>query len=218
VSRIGEPQNRRSRETRAALLDAAWALLEEQGAERTTMAAVAERSGVSRRALYLHFASRADLLLALHAHVDERLDLAASVAPVFDAIDAVAALDAFVAHLARFHARTLAVDLALLRAKDDDPDVARLVQQGVDAWRAGCARIARRLADEGRLAEPWTVDEATDLLWNQMFPDGFERLTVQRGWSLERYRELVTLLLRRTLVADAAAPDAEPLAPIRSSS
>lgn len=182
------------------MLDAAWALLEEQGAEQTTMAAVAERAGVSRRALYLHFASRAELLLAVHAHVDERLDLASSLAPVLEAPDAVSALDAFVAHLARYHARTLTIDLALLRAKDDDPDVARLVQQGIDAWREACATIVRRLAEEGRLAEPWTIDEAADFLWNQMFPEGLERLTVQRAWPLERYRSLLTIMVRRTLV------------------
>jgi len=205
VNRITEPRNRRSRETRAAVLDATWALLEERGAERTTMAAVAERAGVTRRALYLHFASRAELFLALHAHVDERLDLASSVRPIAEAPDAVAALDAFVAHLASYHTRIRAVDMALLRVKDGDPDVALVVRQGTDLWRGACVRIARRLADEGRLAEPWTVDEAADLLWIQMFPDVLERLTVERGWTVERYRELVTTQLRRALVAPADA-------------
>ena len=107
------------------------------------------------------------------------------------------------AHLASYHARTRAVDLALLRVKDGDPDVALVVRQGTDLWRGACVRIARRLADEGRLADPWTVDEAADLLWIQMFPDVLERLTVERGWTVERYRELVTTLLRRALVAPA---------------
>lgn len=205
VNRIAEPRNRRSRETRAAVLDATWALLEERGAERTTMAAVAVRAGVTRRALYLHFASRAELFLALHAHVDERLDLEASVRLIAEAPDAVAALDAFVTHLAGFHARTRAVDLALLRVKDGDPDVAMVVSQGTAVWRGGCLRIAQRLADEGRLAAPWTVDEAADLLWNQMYPDVLERLVVERGWTLERYRELVTTQLRRALVAPGSS-------------
>ncbi|HSO53579.1 MAG TPA: TetR family transcriptional regulator, partial [Actinomycetes bacterium] len=42
---IDRPQNARSRRTRAALLAAARSLLEEQGAEALTMAAVAERAG-----------------------------------------------------------------------------------------------------------------------------------------------------------------------------
>jgi hypothetical protein len=70
-------------------------------------------------------------------------------------------------------------------------------------WRAGCLRIDRRIADEGRLAPPWTVDEAADLLWNQMYPDVLERLTGERGWTVERYRGLVTAQLLRTLVLPA---------------
>jgi AcrR family transcriptional regulator len=201
VDRIGEPQNRRSRRTRAAVLDAAWQLLEMHGPEQTTMGAVAERAGVSRRALYLHFASRAELLLALHAHVDERLDLAASLQLVSEAPDGVAALDAFAAHLARYHPTILGIDLALLRVQDEDPDVARLVAQGIQRWHEGCRSITQRLADEGRLAEPWTVDTAADLIWSFMFPETLQRLTVNRGWSTERYGELVGAVLRRTLVA-----------------
>lgn len=201
MERIGEPRNRRSRATRAAVLDAAWQLLEEGGAGQATMGAVAERAGVSRRALYLHFASRGELLLALHEHVDTELDLAASIEPVFAAPDAVAALEEFTAHLARYHPRIQDIDLALLRVRDNDPDVATLIEQGMQAWHDGCRSIARRLADEGRLAEPWTVDTAADLIWSFMFPETLERLTVSRGWPTERYGELLAVVLRRTLVS-----------------
>jgi AcrR family transcriptional regulator len=200
VDRIDQPQTQRSRRTRAAVLDAAWQLLEEGGAGQATMAAVAERAGVSRRALYLHFASRAELLLALHEHVDERLDLASSTQRVHDAPDAIAALEEFAAHLARYHPGIRSVDLALLRAQHDDPDVSALVEQGLQQWHEACVGITRRLADEGRLAEPWTVDTAADLLWTFMFPETLERLTLGRGWPIDRYRELLTALLRRTLV------------------
>jgi AcrR family transcriptional regulator len=200
VERISEPRNRRSRATRAAVLDAAWQLLEEGGAEQTTMGAVAERAGVSRRALYLHFASRAELLLALHEHVDAELDLGASLEPVFAAPDALTALEEFAAHLARYHPRIVAIDLALLRVRDDDPDVAVLVEEGMQAWHDGCRSIAQRLADEARLADPWTVDTAADLIWSHMFPETLERLTVDRGWSTERYGQLLAVVLRRTLV------------------
>jgi AcrR family transcriptional regulator len=201
VDRIDRPQNQRSLRTRAAVLDAAWQLLEEGGPAATTMGAVAERAGVSRRALYLHFASRADLLLAVHDHVDQRFDLEASLQPLLDAPDAVTALDEFAAHLARYHPRIRAVDLALLRAGDDDPDVAALVERGSQLWHDGARSLAQRLADEGQLAEPWTVDTAADLLWSLMFPETLGRLTIDRRWSGERYRELLTVLLRRTLVA-----------------
>ncbi len=202
LERIEKPQNERSRRTRAAVLEAAWALLEQKGASHLTMSAVAVRAGVTRRALYLHFASRAELLLALHAHVDERLDLAASLRPVTNAPNGVAALEAFAAHLASYHPKIQRIDAALLAAKDSDPDVAALVAQGMRHWHDGCRVVLSRLAAEGRLAPPWTVDTATDLLWIFMFPDSLTRLTVDCGWPLDRYRTMLTTLLLRTLVAD----------------
>jgi AcrR family transcriptional regulator len=201
MGRIDAPQNERSRRTRAAILDATWRLLEEGGAEATSMASVAQRAGVTRRAVYLHFSSRAELLLALHAHVDEVLDLESSLQPVREASGAIARLEAFAAHLARFHPRIRTIDLALLRAKDTDPDVADLVDRGLDAWLDSCRHLAHALADEGRLAEPWTAETAADLLWTFMFPETLERLTVARGWPPERYGHLLAVLLRRTLLA-----------------
>jgi AcrR family transcriptional regulator len=203
MGRIDAPQNERSRRTRAAILDATWRLLEEGGAEATTMASVARHAGVTRRAVYLHFSSRAELLLALRAHVDEILDLDSSLLPVRKAPDAVSRLEAFVAHMARFHPKILTIDLALLRAKDTDPDVAQLVSRGLDGWLDGCRQLTQELTDEGRLAEPWTPDTAADLLWTFMFPETLERLTITRGWPPERYGELLTVLLRRTLVDPA---------------
>src|SRR5690242_17802927 len=47
--------NVRGRRTRAALLAATREVLEEGGFEELTMTAVAERAGVTRRAIYLHF-------------------------------------------------------------------------------------------------------------------------------------------------------------------
>lgn len=199
MERIQQPQNERSRRTRSAVLDAAWDLLAEVGAERTTMGAVAERAGVSRRALYLHFASRGELLLALHEHVDTRLDLEASVRPVYEATDAAAALNAFVDHLVRYHSPIMEIDLALLSA-GDDPDVAAVIEQGSEIWHSGCLKLAQRIQDEGRLAEPWTVQTAADLLWSVMFPETMKRLTGDRGWTWERYRELLTAVITRSLL------------------
>lgn len=196
---IDEPQNERSRRTRAAALDATWQLIEEAGPKRVTMASVAERAGISRRALYLHFPSRAELLLALHHHLDEVLDLEASAAPIRDAADGEEALVEFVGHLARFHTQIARIDLALLAAAGD-PEVDALLAKGAKMWRDGCGYVVKRLATEGRLAEPWTVATATDLLWTFMFPETLQRLTTDRDWSVEQYRELLTVVVCRALL------------------
>src|SRR4051812_19182540 len=90
---IAEPTNARSRRTRTALLAAAHAILEEQGFEALTMTAVADRAGVTRRAVYMHFPRRAELVGAIFDHVAEAEGLAESLERVWAAPDAVSALD-----------------------------------------------------------------------------------------------------------------------------
>jgi AcrR family transcriptional regulator len=207
---IEDPRNARSRRTRAALLAATRVLLEEQGAEALTMAAVAERAGVSRRAVYLHFASRTELLSALFGYVSDQEGLAASLEEVWQAPDAAAALDAWASHLARFHPRILAVARAIQRVHRSDPGAATHWQLVMADQQACCHRLAARLAAEGRLAPPWTIQTATDMLWALMSFDLLEQLLADRGWSPRRYRNHLAALLSSTFLASGrAAPWAQ---------
>ena len=199
---IQDPRNARSRRTRAALLEAARGLLEDQGAASLTMAAVAERAGVSRRALYLHFASRTTLLTELFGWVSEQEGLAGSLEPVWRAPDAAAALEEWARHLARFHPRILAVAREIQRARHDDPDAAAHWTLVAADQRACCHRLATWLSRERRLAPPWTVATATDMLWALMSFELLEELLVDRGWSPRRYRTHLAALLGSTFLCD----------------
>lgn len=214
MDRIERPRNERSRRTRAAILDATWRLLEEEGGAGVSMGEVARRAGVSRRALYLHFASRSELLMALHAHVDEVLDLEASVIPVRAAPDAVAMLEAFAAHLARYHPRIVAIDRAVdVGRRSGDTDLAALWEAGLRMWLEGCRAIASALDDDGRLASPWTVETAADMLLALMRDDIIETLAIERRWSEDRLATLLGTLFRRTFVADpGGGTDVQPAA------
>src|SRR5262245_61168968 len=207
---IEDPRNARSRRPRAALRAATRAMLEEQGAESLTMAAVAERAGVSRRAVYLHFASRTELLTELFGYVSEQEGLAASLQPVWQAPDAAAALDQWARHLARFHPRVLAVAHAIQRVRRADPDAAQHWQLVMADQRANCHRLAAWLSRERRLAPPWTVQTATDMLWALMSYDLLEELLVDRGWSTRRYRTYLAALLRSTFLCDPGQAPAAP--------
>ncbi len=48
-------------ETRDRILDAAWTLLEEKAGSGVRMSDIARQAGISRQAVYLHFASRTEL-------------------------------------------------------------------------------------------------------------------------------------------------------------
>jgi AcrR family transcriptional regulator len=200
VESIEEPRNARSRRTRAALLAATRSLLEEQGAESLTMAAVAERAGVSRRAVYLHFASRTELLTELFGYMSEQEGLTASLEPVWQAPDAAAALEEWARHLARFHPRVLAVARAIQRVRRVDPDADAHWRLVMADQQACCQRLAAWLARERRLAPPWTVPAAADMLWALMSYELLEDLLVDRGWSPRRYRTYLAALFQSTFL------------------
>ena len=64
-----QPQQDRSRATRARLLEAAITCLADQGYQASTVAVVAEHAGVSRGAAQHHFPTREDLFAAALEHV-----------------------------------------------------------------------------------------------------------------------------------------------------
>jgi len=61
------PKGDKRQRTRAALLDAAAAVIREKGYEGTTLAEVAERAGMTRGAIYGNFKNRDELFLAIVA-------------------------------------------------------------------------------------------------------------------------------------------------------
>lgn len=194
------PTNARSRRTRTALLAAARAVLEERGFPHLTMAAVAERAGVTRRAVYLHVGSRSELVGALFDYVAETEGLQASLLRVWSAPNGAAALDAWAYHEATYHARILGVARALEHVGRTDPDAAIWRQRIAQHQLVDCRLLAERLAHEHRLAPGWTVDSATDMLWALTATEPLERLLVDRGWLPQQYAERFAQLLRATFV------------------
>jgi AcrR family transcriptional regulator len=215
-STISEPTNARSRRTRAALLTAARAILEEEGFEALTITAVADRANVTRRTVYMHFPSRGALVAEMFDHVADVEGLAESLEQVWASPDAVSALDAWAEHLARYHPRLLAVDRAVQRTWRQDPDAAAHRAKVVAAKLSNCRRLARWLADEGRLADTWTTESAADMLFALIASDVIEALIVDRRWSRQRLADNLAILFRSafTTAGDAQPPAADAGSPI----
>ena len=60
-----------ARSTRERILDVALDLFIEKGYDRTSLREIAEPLGFSKAALYYHFASKEDILMALHMRIHE---------------------------------------------------------------------------------------------------------------------------------------------------
>jgi AcrR family transcriptional regulator len=204
VSRV-EPSNARSRRTRAALLAATRALLEDDGFAGLTMAAVAERAGVTRRAIYLHFPSRADLIAALFEYVTESEGLSESTRPVWEASDAVTALDEWAGHVARFHPKVRAVTRAFEQVQRTDPDAAGHRARYLEEQLQACRQLIRWLDQDGRLAPGWTIETASAMLWSLISTDILDRLIDEQGWAPKRFATNYALLLRSAFVTKTPA-------------
>jgi AcrR family transcriptional regulator len=197
------PANIRSRRTRTALLSATRAIIEEEGFDALTMTRVAVRAKVTRRAIYLHFRTRTELVNALFAYVAQVEGLATSTDRVWAAPNSIAALDQWARHLARYHPRLLALSRAVDRVRRLDPDAMRHHERVVQAQRANCRRLASWLRRDGQLASFWTIESATDMLWALISSDVVERLVVDRRWSSKRLGDHLSHLLRSTFARDA---------------
>lgn len=193
----------RGEQTRAAVFAATREILEKKGFEALTMAAVADHAGVSRRALYNHFASRAELVGALFDDMAEAEGLAQSVRPMKEAPDAGAALDEWARHLARYHPRLIAIDRAVARVREVDEDAARHWERVKREKYANCRQLAERIARDRQLAPAWTVESAADMLYALISSDMVEALLGDRRWSSERFARQLALLLRSTFLTTA---------------
>jgi AcrR family transcriptional regulator len=158
---------------------------------------------LTRRAVYLHFSSRAELVAGLFDHVAEAEGLEDSLRRVWEAPDAAAGLAEWARHLARYHTRLLALDRAVARVAPLDDDAAGHRSRVAAAKLANCRRLIGRLEEEDVLAATWTGQSAADMLFALTSSDVVEGLTVERGWSQRKLADKVGALLAATFLADA---------------
>lgn len=188
-------------DTRRRILLATWEVIEEIGAE-IRISDVAERAGVSRQAIYLHFGDRAGLLLALVAFMPETLGFQELLAHVFAAETGIEMLRRTVALHSTYSAKIDSVARVLEAAQYQDSALGAAWRDRMDRSRAAHRAIIERIAVEGRLAEGWTVDQAGDLFYTVTMQGPWRELTRELGWSAEQYAERVTRLLLDSFVSN----------------
>lgn len=188
-----------SAETREALLQAAWRLMKEEGAT-TTLGTIAREAGVSRQALYLHFESRAGLLLAMVRWVDEREHFAEQVAPLADCPEPLAQLEGYVRAWLDYLPRLHPVPGLLARAKGD-PDARAAWADRMSALESLYLRPVRELKRDRALATGLTPTTAVQAIRAVASVEAWEMLVPERGWP---QRHAVDTLWRAAAAAVVA--------------
>jgi AcrR family transcriptional regulator len=191
-------------ETRRRILDAAWALLEERGTG-IRVADVAKRAGVSRQGLYLHFGDRVSLFVAVADHIDVSFGRDRLRAHVFGAPSGAESLRRWVETMSWYTAKIDSVSRVLELAAESDEALAAAWKDRMIGRRGHVRRIVDRIATEGRLADGWTPESATDLAFAVTLPGPWRVFTSVLRWSAERYSGEVTAMLERTLLCSVGS-------------
>ncbi len=174
------------------MLEAALRLIRKRGDARVTMAQVARAARLSRQAVYLHFADRAALMVALAQHLDDSLGLPADIQRIESAPTGVEMVEAMVAMQARRNPALWAVARALDAVRRTDAAAAHAWQDRLRSRLDGCRAIVSRLQAEGSLRAGLTPSIAADLLWTLTSLRMWEDLVLERAWSPVQYQRYVT--------------------------
>jgi AcrR family transcriptional regulator len=163
------------------------------------MAQIARAARVSRQAVYLHFADRAALMVALARHLDDRLGLPSEIERVAGAPTGAAMIAASVGMQARLNPAVWAVARALDAVRRTDAAAERAWQDRLSFRLDGCRAIVARLQAEKNLRAGLEPSTAADLLWTLTSLRMWEDLVLARGWSPDQYQREITRLLLETL-------------------
>ena len=190
-------------ETRTRILDATVRMLEEHGGRGVRMGDIAKAAGISRQAVYLHFASRAELLVAATRYLDEVLDVDRRLAPSRAATSGAERLSLYIDCWGHYIPEIYGVAKALLLAQDTDEAAAAAWNDRMLAMRDGCRAAIEALHSDGNLAPEWTPKRATDALWTMLLVPNWENLTRECGWSTRQYVRWMTTVAKRTFVEES---------------
>jgi AcrR family transcriptional regulator len=181
------------------ILEAALALITKRGGADVTMAQIARAARMSRQAVYLHFADRGELLVAIVRYCDQKRGLEAEIHKIREAPTGVEAMRRMVSLQARSNHEIWAAARTFDAVRRTDPAAERSWQDRLQHRLEGCREIMRRLQQDGDLLSGVDLATAADLLWTITSLRMWEDLVLQRGWTAARYEQHVFSLLLRSL-------------------
>jgi AcrR family transcriptional regulator len=194
-----------ARETRRSLVSTAARLFTEQGYGRTTIDAIAEQSGVSRKTVFTAVGGKLDLLkLALDWAVagdDEPIPLLErrELHTIRKATSPNAMLRGWVEVVALIAARVHGLSAALVAAAAADDDARALREANQSQRLTGARAFVTHLAEHNGLRPGLSIDRAADIVWLYGDPALYHRLVVERAWPDTDYRDWLFRTIKQQL-------------------
>lgn len=187
-------RQRRARETRRRMLNAAASLFAGRGYVPTTMADIADEAGVAVQTVHFTFHTKAELLRDLISVVSAGEEEPKPVMErpwVREALvsdDPQRTLALSVEHGTDIFRRMAPLRNTVETAASIDPEVAALWKSIAAARRAGIGKLLQAIAERGQLSARHTVRAAADIMCVIHSHDAFLSLVARCGWSVEEYK------------------------------
>jgi AcrR family transcriptional regulator len=198
--------------TKRAIVDAAARLFVERGYGATTVDAIAEAAGVSRKTVFTSVGGKLEALkLARDWAIvgdDEPVPLMArtQVKRAQAEPDARQILRMYAGMVREVNSRVARLVHVIESAAGLDADIRALSDEGLAQRQVGMRSLAGELERRGALRPDLTPDMAADLLCVHNDGRVYHLLVHQRGWAPERFEQwLAELLIAQLVRPDYAA-------------
>jgi AcrR family transcriptional regulator len=184
-----------ARRTRRQIVEAAGALFAERGYAATTIDAIAERAGVSRKTVFTAVGGKPVLIKLAYDWAivgdDEEVPLAdrEQVRKMQQVTDPSLFMEGYARHYTEAVVRVAPLYLALRNAADSDPEARALFEEVQSERMRGMRMFVEQLSAIGGLRPGLSLRRANDLMFFYIDPAHYELLVLTRGWSLSAFRE-----------------------------
>jgi AcrR family transcriptional regulator len=194
--------SRNKEKTRKKILNASWHLMEKQNGRDVQMSDIAHLAGISRQALYLHFKSRTELMIATIEHVDEVKGLDERLKGFQNAKEGIELLDALADVWCNYIPEIYGIARALLKSADNDEAAAAAWSNSMNCLREISTQTIETLHNEGKLTPSLSPGEAVEILLTLISIQNWEQLVREAGYTTERYVNWMKMILKRTFLKD----------------
>ena len=177
-----------SAQTKIRILETTWKVLETR-IDKNRMSDIAKAVGISRQALYLHYPTRAELLIATTKHidtvkkVDQRLELSRAAGSGLERLHFF--VKAWGGYIPEIHG----MSVALRNMRKNDKAAAEAWDDRMQAVRRGCQAAVRAIAKDEKLKCDLSEQVATDILWTLLTVENWEKLVLDCAWSQSAYED-----------------------------
>lgn len=195
-----------ARETRRQIVEAARKLFTVYGYTGATIESIAQEAGVAPETIYAVFGNKRAILARLIdisvGGDDERIPLLERPGPqtVLQEQDPYQQLHLFAQDISTILERVTPVFEIMRLAAKTEPDIAGLLQNLLSERLRNMEAFVQSLAKHGSLRDRLTAMQAAETVWVLTSPELFGLLIVDRGWSLEQYRQWLADALIRLLL------------------